>query len=53
MQYSREFISGHEVPRAREAILQHVVDTYASETDVTWWGAEPTVTLDAVRRAQR
>jgi hypothetical protein len=110
MQYSREFISEHEVPRAREPIFQHIVDTYASETnkvgavwselrdhqldfrlhsrsssirqilrhqilsesrffsefiglaepptygptaDVTWWGAEPTETLDAVRRAQR
>ena len=33
MLYSREFIVEQEVPRAREPILQHLVDTYASETN--------------------
>jgi uncharacterized damage-inducible protein DinB len=33
MQYSREFISEHEVPHAKKPIFQHVVDTYASETN--------------------
>ncbi len=33
MQYSREFIAEHEVPRARQPLLQHLVDTYASETN--------------------
>jgi uncharacterized damage-inducible protein DinB len=33
MQYPREFIAGHEVPSAREPMLQHLVDTYASETN--------------------
>ncbi|HEY8195976.1 MAG TPA: DinB family protein [Gemmatimonadales bacterium] len=33
MQYAREFIAEHEVPRAREPMLQHLVDTYASETN--------------------
>ena len=33
MHYSREFIAQHEVPRARKPMLQHVVDTYASETN--------------------
>ena len=34
MHYSHEFIAEHEVPRARKPMLQHVVDTYASETRV-------------------
>jgi uncharacterized damage-inducible protein DinB len=33
MQYSREFISDREVPRAAQPIFQHLVDTYASETN--------------------
>jgi uncharacterized damage-inducible protein DinB len=33
MQYSHEFISEREVPRASRPILQHLVDTYASETN--------------------
>jgi uncharacterized damage-inducible protein DinB len=33
MHYSREFISEHEVPRAGKAMFQHLVDTYASETN--------------------
>jgi uncharacterized damage-inducible protein DinB len=33
MQYSSEFISAQDVPRARRPILQHLVDTYASETN--------------------
>jgi uncharacterized damage-inducible protein DinB len=33
MKYSREFIAEHEVPRARQPMLQHLVDTYASETN--------------------
>jgi uncharacterized damage-inducible protein DinB len=33
MQYASEFIAEHEVPRAKEPILQHLVDTYASETN--------------------
>jgi hypothetical protein len=33
MQYSRAFISEHEVPRARKPVFQHLVDTYASETN--------------------
>jgi uncharacterized damage-inducible protein DinB len=33
MQYTHEFISESAVPRARRPILQHLVDTYASETN--------------------
>jgi uncharacterized damage-inducible protein DinB len=33
MQYSREFIPEREIPRARQPVFQHVVDTYASETN--------------------
>jgi uncharacterized damage-inducible protein DinB len=33
MQYPHEFITEREVPRARLPMLQHVVDTYASETN--------------------
>lgn len=33
MQYSHAFIAEHEIPRARKPILQHLVDTYASETN--------------------
>jgi uncharacterized damage-inducible protein DinB len=33
MQYSHEFIGQHEVPSAERPILQHVVDTYVSETN--------------------
>lgn len=33
MLYSREFIAEHEVPRARVPMLQHLVNTYASETN--------------------
>jgi uncharacterized damage-inducible protein DinB len=33
MEYAREFISHSEIPRARASLLQHVVDTYASETN--------------------
>jgi uncharacterized damage-inducible protein DinB len=33
MHYSREFISERDIPRATEAIFQHLVDTYASETN--------------------
>jgi DinB family protein len=33
MQYSREFIPEHEVPRAVEPVFQHVVDIYASEAN--------------------
>jgi uncharacterized damage-inducible protein DinB len=33
MQYSHEFISEHEVPRAIKPIFQHLVNIYASETN--------------------
>jgi uncharacterized damage-inducible protein DinB len=33
MQYVHAFIDEREVPRARKPILQHLVDTYASETN--------------------
>jgi uncharacterized damage-inducible protein DinB len=33
MQYSHEFISEHEVPRAIKPIFQHMVNIYASETN--------------------
>lgn len=33
MQYSHEFIGQHEVPSAESPILQHLVDTYVSETN--------------------
>ena len=33
MQYTHEFIAESDVPRARRPILQHVLDTYASETN--------------------
>jgi uncharacterized damage-inducible protein DinB len=33
MRYSHEFIVEADVPRARRPILQHLVDTYASETN--------------------
>lgn len=35
MEYPREFIPEAEVPRARIPLLQHLVDTYASETNKT------------------
>ena len=35
MQYEHEFISPAAVPRARLPLLQHLVDTYASETNKT------------------
>jgi uncharacterized damage-inducible protein DinB len=35
MDYPREFIPGAEVPRARLPLLQHLVETYASETNKT------------------
>src|SRR3954468_5719525 len=33
MQYIHEFIAEADVPRARRPILQHLVDTYVSETN--------------------
>jgi uncharacterized damage-inducible protein DinB len=33
MQYTHEFIAETDVPQARRPILQHLVDTYASETN--------------------
>jgi uncharacterized damage-inducible protein DinB len=33
MHYSNEFIPEGEVPRARRPVFQHLVDTYASETN--------------------
>jgi uncharacterized damage-inducible protein DinB len=33
MQYTHEFIAESDVPRAQRRILQHLVDTYASETN--------------------
>jgi uncharacterized damage-inducible protein DinB len=33
MRYSREFIPDRDVPRARRPILQHLVETYASEAN--------------------
>jgi uncharacterized damage-inducible protein DinB len=33
MQYAHEFIAESDVPRARRPILQHLLDTYASETN--------------------
>jgi uncharacterized damage-inducible protein DinB len=33
MEYSHEFISERDVPRAVKPIFQHLVDTYASETN--------------------
>ncbi|HEX6105376.1 MAG TPA: DinB family protein [Gemmatimonadales bacterium] len=35
MDYPREFIPAREVPRARMPLLQHLLDTYASETNKT------------------
>lgn len=35
MDYPREFLPERDVPRARLPLLQHVVDTYASETNKT------------------
>ena len=35
MQYSHEFLSPREVPRATKPIFQHLVDTYASEVNKT------------------
>jgi uncharacterized damage-inducible protein DinB len=35
MQYEREFIPAAAIPRARVPLLQHLVDTYASETNKT------------------
>ena len=33
MQYSHEFIGQHEIPSAERPILQHLLDTYVSETN--------------------
>jgi uncharacterized damage-inducible protein DinB len=33
MQYAHAFISERDIPRAKRPILQHLVDTYASETN--------------------
>jgi uncharacterized damage-inducible protein DinB len=33
MQYAREFIVEQDIPRAATPLLQHLVDTYASETN--------------------
>lgn len=33
MRYSHHFIGQHEIPRARQPIFQHLVDTYASESN--------------------
>ena len=35
MQYEHEFIASSAVPRARLPLLQHLIDTYASETNKT------------------
>jgi uncharacterized damage-inducible protein DinB len=35
MQYPREYVTASEVPHSRQAIFQHLVDTYASETNKT------------------
>ena len=35
MQYDHEFIPADAVPRARVPLLQHIVETYASETNKT------------------
>ena len=35
MQYDHEFIPADAVPRARIPLLQHIVETYASETNKT------------------
>ena len=35
MEYEHQFISPADVPRARVALLQHTLDTYASETSKT------------------
>lgn len=35
MDYPREFLPERDVPRARLPLLQHMVDTYASETNKT------------------
>jgi uncharacterized damage-inducible protein DinB len=35
MDYPREFLPQRDVPRARLPLLQHLVDTYASETNKT------------------
>jgi uncharacterized damage-inducible protein DinB len=35
MQYTREFIAPSEIPRANQPIFQHLLDTYASETNKT------------------
>jgi uncharacterized damage-inducible protein DinB len=35
MQYDHEFIPADAVPRARIPVLQHIVETYASETNKT------------------
>lgn len=48
MLYSREFVAEHEVPRARVPMLQHLVDTYASETNKVGavWSELPDDQLD-------
>jgi uncharacterized damage-inducible protein DinB len=33
MRYPRQFIAEHEIPRSRAPVFQHLVDTYASETN--------------------
>jgi uncharacterized damage-inducible protein DinB len=44
MRYPQQFIAESEVPRARILLLQHLVDTYASETNkvaALWWDVGP------------
>jgi hypothetical protein len=35
MHYDRDFLPAADLPRARLPLLQHLVDTYASETSKT------------------
>ncbi len=48
MQYEQEFLPADAVPRARLPLLQHLVDTYASETSKTAgvWGELADAQLD-------
>lgn len=36
MHYPEAAMADHQIPRAAEAVFQHLVDTYASETNKVW-----------------
>jgi hypothetical protein len=57
MKYSHKFIADPEVPPPRTSPATpggnvRVPATHRPTEDVTWSGADPTVTLDAARRAE-